>query len=365
MSATLFAPVTLGALELKNRIVMAPLTRSRADNPGFVPTELMARYYAQRASAGLIVSEAAIISPAARGYPYTPGIWSDEQVAGWRRVTDAVHAEGGLIVCQLWHCGRLSLPDYHNGQPPLAPSPLNPGISMFSPEGMKETVTPRAMTADDIVATVVDYGHATKNAMAAGFDGVEIHSSNGYLIHQFLSSSSNGRNDDYGGSVENRARFFFEVLDAVLDNAPADRVGFRLNPMMHRAHGLLVTADTLPVFEHVVRGVARLGLAYMHLTELMTPDQLDGAENTISDIAAHFRPLAPELAIVSNGGFNGETAAAAVASGRSDAVAFGRAFISNPDLVARLQQGVPLAKADSSTFYQGGERGYIDYPTAT
>jgi N-ethylmaleimide reductase len=214
MTQELLTPLRLGALDLKNRVVMAPLTRCRCENPGYVPTEMMARYYAQRVGAGLIISEGTIVSPQARGYPFTPGIWSAEQVAGWRLVTDAVHEMGGLIVCQLWHCGRLSLPEFHDGQPPVAPSAVNPNWKMFSITGQPNTVTPHALTRDEINAVVGDFCTAAGNAMAAGFDGIEIHSSNGYLFHQFFSRQANLRDDEYGGSHENRARFFFEVLDA-------------------------------------------------------------------------------------------------------------------------------------------------------
>ena len=216
----LLTPCRLGALELRNRIVMAPLTRCRADNDGFVPTDQMARYYAQRASAGLIVSEGAIVSPQGRGYPFTPGIWSEAQVAGWRKVTDAVHAEGGLIVCQLWHCGRLSVPAYHQGEPPVAPSAINPNWEMFTPQGLAKTVTPHALTRADIAGIVADFARGAAHARAAGFDGVEIHSSNGYLFHQFFSSCSNVRDDEYGGSPENRRRFLLETLAAVREVWP-------------------------------------------------------------------------------------------------------------------------------------------------
>ena len=271
MPQQLLTPVRLGALELKNRVVMAPLTRCRADNPGYVPTEMMARHYAQRASAGLIVSEGTIVSPQARGYPFTPGIWSAEQVAGWRLVTDAVHEKGGLIVCQLWHCGRLSLPEFHDGQPPVAPSAVNPQWKMFSLTGQPDTVTPQALTREEIKAVVADFRRGAANAMAAGFDGIEIHSSNGYLFHQFFCAQSNRRDDEYGGSHENRARFFFEVLDAVGEVMPFDRVGFRLNPMMNRFHGVNVDADTVPMWEYIVRRANDYGLAFLHLTEPFLP----------------------------------------------------------------------------------------------
>ena len=362
MTSHLLDPVRLGALELPNRVLMAPLTRSRADNPDYAPTESMVRYYAQRAGAGLIVSEATLVSARGRGYPYTPGIWSDAQLAGWRRVTDAVHAAGGRIVCQLWHCGRLSLSEFHDGELPVAPSAVNAEWKMFSADGLKTTPVPHALSRDEIAAIVADFGRAAHNAVLAGFDGVEIHSSNGYLIHQFISPLANRRDDEYGGSFENRARIFFEVLDAVAACWEPSRIGFRLNPMMNRMHGMRVEADTLPMFEHVVRRANDAGLAYLHRTEPYLPKQLDGASGAIDEVARHFRGIAT-IPIVANGGFDQARAESAIAAGVCDAVAFGRPFISNPDLVERFRSGAPLNRWDADTFYQGGDKGYIDYPT--
>ena len=358
----LLEPCQLGALKLRNRIVMAPLTRCRADNPGFVPTEMMARYYAQRASAGLIVAEGCIVSPQGRGYPFTPGIWSAEQVAGWRRVTEAVHAQGGLIVCQLWHCGRLSLPVYQNGGLPVAPSAINPAWQLFTPDGAQSTVTPHALSREEIAGVVGDFARAAGNAMAAGFDGVEIHSSNGYLFHQFFARSSNVREDEYGGSHENRARFFFETLDAIGREVPFDRVGFRLNPMLNRFHGFVVDEDTVPMWTSVVRSANEYGLAYLHLTEPLSPKQIAGNPFALSDVGAHFRPVAT-MPIISNGGLDRDKGEARLQQGLCDAVAYGQAWIANPDLVERLTAGAALNKADPEIFYQGGERGYLDYPT--
>ena len=362
MSQQLLTPVRLGALELRNRVVMAPLTRCRTDNPGYVPTAMMARYYAQRASAGLIISEGTIVSPQARGYPFTPGIWSAEQVAGWRPVTDAVHAAGGLIVCQLWHCGRLSLPEFHDGQPPVAPSAVNPEWKMFSVTGQPDTVTPHALTRDEIRAIVGDFRTAAANAMAAGFDGVEIHSSNGYLFHQFFSRQANLRDDEYGGGHENRARFFVEVLDAVGEVMPFDRVGFRLNPMMNRFHGVSVDEDTVPMWEYIVRRANGYGLAFLHLTEPFLPKQLDDTPHGLADVGAHFRPLAT-MPIIANGGLDQAKGEARLAAGLCDAVAYGKAWIANPDLVERFASRAPLNAPDMATFYVGGEKGYLDYPT--
>lgn len=357
----LLEPCRLGALELRNRVVMAPLTRCRADNPGFAPNDLMARYYTQRAGAGLIVSEGTIVSPQGRGYPFTPGIWSAEQVAGWRRVTDAVHAQGGLIVCQLWHCGRLSLPEYQGGGLPVAPSAINPEWTMFTPAGPQPTVTPRALSREEIAGIVTDFGQAARNAVVAGFDGVEIHSSNGYLFHQFFSRCSNTREDEYGGSHENRARLFFEVLDAVGRYLPMDRVGFRLNPMLNRFHGIVVDEDTVPMWEHVVNRANGYGLAYLHLTEPVSPKQLAGNPHGLADVGAHFRPLA-RMPIISNGGLDRDKGEARLRQDLCDAVAYGEAWIANPDLVQRFAAGAELNVPDRATYYQGGEQGYVDYP---
>ena len=361
MELKLLTPVQLGALSLKNRVVMAPLTRCRADNPETVPTPLMVRYYAQRASAGLIISEGTIVSPQGRGYPYTPGIWSEAQVAGWRRVTEAVHQAGGLIVCQLWHCGRLSLPVFHGGELPVAPSAINPDWRMFSSDGLQSTVTPRALTQEEIVGIVADFRRAARHALAAGFDGVEIHSSNGYLFHQFFARCSNTRTDEYGGSHENRGRLLFAVLDAVAQELPLDRVGIRLNPMMHRMHGITVDEDTVPMFEALLRRTNDYGLAYVHLTEPFLPNQLDGVDNALVDVAGHFRPLC-QAPILSNGGCDAILAEAWLAENRCDAVAFGKLFIANPDLPERFRRGAALNQPDPETFYQGGEQGYLDYP---
>lgn len=358
----LLTPCQLGALQLRNRVVMAPLTRCRADNPGYVPNEMMAAHYAQRAGAGLIISEGTIVSPQGRGYPFTPGIWSAEQVEGWRKVTAAVHAQKGAIFCQLWHCGRLSLPDFHQGELPVAPSAINPEWQMFTAEGYQTTVTPHALTRDEIAGVVEDFAKAARNAIEAGFDGVEIHSSNGYLFHQFFARDSNTRDDEYGGSHENRARIFFEVLDAISQHLPMNRVGFRLNPMLNRFHGISVDADTVPMWEYVVRRANDYGLAYLHLTEPIHPKQLDDTPHGIADVGAHFRPLA-KMPIISNGALDRETGEARLQAGLCDAVAYGKAWIANPDLVERFTHNAPLNPADPDTFYQGGERGYLDYPT--
>ena len=361
MESKLLAPVQLGGLSLKNRVIMAPLTRCRANNPETAPTPLMARYYAQRASAGLIISEGTIVSPQGRGYPYTPGIWSDAQVAGWRRVTDAVHQAGGRMVCQLWHCGRLSLPAFHGGELPVAPSAINPEWRMFSGKGLQPTVTPRALTRDEIAGVVADFQRAARHAVAAGFDGIEIHSSNGYLFHQFFARCSNTRTDEYGGSHENRGRLLFETLDAVAQELPLDRVGIRLNPMMNGMHGMTVDEDTVPLFEALIDRVNAYRLAYVHFTEPFLPNQLNGVAGALADVAGYFRARC-QAPLLANGGFDQAQAEAWLAEDHCDAVAFGRPFIANPDLPERFRRGAPLNAPDPETFYQGDEKGYVDYP---
>lgn len=360
----LLSPCALGALHLRNRVVMAPLTRCRVTNEDAAPDALVARYYAQRATAGLIISEGAIVSPQARGYPYTPGIWSSAQIDGWRLTTDAVHEKGGVMVCQLWHCGRLSLPDFHAGLPPVGPSAVDPQMTMISPEGPKPTVTPRALSKDDIRRIVGDFRQAAANAVSAGFDGVEIHASNGYLFHQFFARCSNRRDDEYGGSHENRGRLLFEVLDAVGAVMPMNRVGLRLNPMMNGIHGISIDEDTLPMFEYIAARTCDYDLAYIHLTEPFLPGQIDGIEHAVPEVARHFRPLV-DAPLISNGAFDRDKAEAMIGAGLCDAVAFGRPYIANPDLVERFRTGAALAQPDQDTFYQGGERGYTDYPAAT
>jgi N-ethylmaleimide reductase len=360
----LFAPVQLGRLQLNHRVVMAPLTRMRAEQPGNVPGRLAAEYYGQRASAGgLIVSEATQIHPTGQGYPATPGLHTAEQVDGWRRVTDAVHGEGGLIVAQLWHVGRISNPAFQpGGAAPVAPSAIRAAGRGFLPSG--ETApyeTPRALEIEEISRLVDAYRDGAKNALAAGFDGVEVHGANGYLPHQFLQRATNRRADAYGGSVENRARFVVDIVDAVAEVVGADRVGLRLSPFgkaNDSGHD-----DELPVFRHLVIELATRGLAYLHLIE----PRADGVGRDASDAgaptaAAAFRPYWPGP-LIAAGGFTADTADDALASGEADAVAFGRLFIANPDLPARLAIGAPLNPYDRSTFYLGNHRGYTDYPT--
>ena len=348
MSDPLFQPLRAGAFHLPNRIVMAPLTRCRA-SAGRVPNEMMAEYYAQRAAFGMILSEATSISPQGVGYPDTPGVWSPEQVAGWKNVTDSVHRAGGQILLQLWHVGRVSDPVYLNGSLPVAPSAIKPAghVSLIRP--LKEFVTPRALETAEIAGIVEDYRRAAENAKAAGFDGVEIHGANGYLIDQFLQDSSNQRTDEYGGSIENRARFLLEVADAVISVWGADRVGMHLAPRGD-AHGM-GDSDLSAVFHHAVRELGKRNIAFICARE------------------SYDKPsLGPSLkkafggVYIANEEFTAESAREAIRSGAADAVAFGKQAIANPDLVERFRSGAPLNEPDPATFYGSGPAGYTDYP---
>ncbi len=356
---TLLTKYMMKDLELKNRVVMAPMTRSRTDNPGNIPTDLIAEYYAQRASAGLLISEGSQISKDAVGYINTPGIYSDEQVEGWRKVTTAVHDKGGKIFLQLWHVGRMSHPDFHDGELPLSSSAMNPNSKSYTPQGFKDTVTPKAMTVDEINETICDYGRAAKNAMAAGFDGVEIHSSNGYLLHQFFSRTSNDRTDEYGGSIEKRARILFEVIDEVKKYVPENRIGVRLNPSLHGVFGMTLDEETIPTFDYIVQKLNDYTLSYLHLSEPFTDvTDVPGAE---PHIARHYRPMYKGTLMI-NTAFDRESGNIVIEDGMADLVAYGKPFISNPDLVERFASGFATAEWDQDTFYTPGAKGYTDYP---
>ncbi|MDY0221669.1 MAG: alkene reductase [Desulfobacterium sp.] len=349
----------MGDLKLKNRMVMAPMTRSRADNPGNSATDLMAEYYAQRASAGLIISEGSQISKRAVGYINTPGIYSDEQVEAWKKVTRAVHARGGKMFIQLWHVGRMSHPDFHDGELPLSASAMNPESQSYTPQGFKDTVTAKAMTVEEIKETIKDYGRAAKNALVAGFDGVEVHASNGYLLHQFFSRTSNVRTDDYGGSIENRAKILFEVMDEVKRHVPENRIGVRLNPSLHGVFGMTLDGESIPTFDHIVKRLNNYKLAYLHLSEPFTDvTDVPGAE---PNIAVHYRPMYKGTLMI-NTGFDRETGNKVIEDGLADLVAFGKPFISNPDLVERFEAKAETAPWNEKTFYTTGPEGYTDYP---
>ncbi len=354
-TSLLFQPFQAGALTLRNRIVMAPLTRSRAQQPGDVPGPMNALYYRQRASAGLIVSEATQITPQGKGYAFTPGIHSDEQIAGWRLVTDAVHAEGGSIVLQLWHVGRISHPSLQpGGALPVAPSAIKPKGQAFTETGFQDFVTPRALAAEELPGIVADYARAARNAIAAGFDGVEIHVANGYLLDQFLRDGTNHRTDQYGGSVENRLRFPLQVVDAVVAAVGAERVGIRLSPVTPSND--IADSNPTAVFFPLVEALAERGLAYVHVVEGAT----GGTRASAFDFDA-LRRRFPGAWMVNNS-YTRELAVEHLAQGRTDLVAFGRPFIANPDLVERLRLGAPLAEVDRATLYGGDAKGYTDYP---
>ncbi len=357
----LLKSITIGGdLELSNRVWMAPMTRSRAANEGNVPFDIHVEYYKQRASSGLIITEGSQVSKRAVGYINTPGIYSKEQVDGWKAVTDAVHEEKGHIFIQIWHVGRVSHPDFHDGELPLAPSAVNPNSKAFTPQGFKETVTPKAMTNEEVKQTILDFKNAAKNAMAAGFDGIEIHSSNGYLFHQFFNQSSNQRTDEYGGSIENRARFLFDVIDAIKEVMPENRIGLRLNPSLHGIFGMEADEETMPTFDYIVNKLNDYDLAYLHLSEPFT--DVSGIPFLETQIAKRYRPLYKGTLVI-NSNFDQESGNAVIESGDADAVAYGKPFISNPDLPERFASGAELAKFDQDTFYTPGVKGYTDYPS--
>jgi len=343
---TLFDPLNAGAFKLKNRVVMAPLTRSRAGETR-VPNDLMAEYYAQRASAGLIISEATAISREGYGWGNAPGIYTDEHTAGWRKVTDVVHRAGGLMVLQLWHMGRVSHPDFLDGELPVAPSAI--AAEGESKSIHKPYVTPRAMTQADITRVIGDYASAARRAMDAGFDGVQIHGANGYLIDQFLKASSNQRMDRYGGSVANRARFLLEVCAAVAAEVSAERTALRVSAV--NGYNSMNDSDLPGLFTYVAKELNALNLAFLEMKEPAS------AQIATPHVRANFKGV-----LIGNEGYDGDTAARAVESGRLDAVAFGTKFLANPDLVERLRRHVPLNAPDPVTFYKGVREGYTDYP---
>ena len=359
--SVLFKPFHMGSLVLKNRIVMAPLTRNRALHGSDVPWGLNAEYYAQRASAGLIISEATQISPTGKGYAWTPGIYSAEQVAGWKQVTDAVHAKGGTIFAQLWHVGRISHPSLQPGHAlPVAPSAVIPAdLKTFIENGtFAEISTPRALMLEEIPGMIADYRKAAFNAMDAGFDGVEIHAANGYLIAQFLSDASNQRTDCYGGSIENRLRFALEVTEVVISEIGADRVGIRLSPVTP-SHGALDSCPT-EVYFPLVQSLNQYNMAYVHVIEGTTGGARDFQGFDFKALRQQFNG-----AWMVNNGYTREMAIDAIASGYADFVAFGKPFIANPDLVERFICNATLNSIDTSTFYGGDENGYTDYPALT
>ena len=354
--ASLFDPLQLGAIALPNRIMMAPLTRARS-KPDAVPNALMAAYYAQRASAGLIISEATGISREGLGWPDAPGLWNDAQVEGWKLVTSGVHRAGGRIVAQLWHMGRLVHPDLGGGVPVSASATTAPDFA-HTYEGRKLYAEARAATRDDIRRIIGDYARAAHNAIAAGFDGVQVHGANGYLIDQFLRDSANLRDDDYGGSIENRIRFASEVLEAVGDAIGMERVGIRFSPNIH-SQGV-EDSDPLALFTALAHRLEELKVPWIELREASKPTSA-GAIPT-EHVSPAMRPIFSGV-IALNSDYDGPGAHARMAEGIADAISFGRPFIPNPDLVERLRAGAPLSEGDQDTFYSGGPSGYVDYPT--
>lgn len=374
-TARLFQPAKLGALELKHRVVLAPLTRMRSAQPGDVPTDLNAEYYGQRASeGGLLITEATQVSLQGKGYPATPGIYTDEQVAGWRKVTDAVHAKGGLIVLQLFHTGRVSNSTFQEGgAQAVAPSAVaissDAGKSFTASGTQIDHEVPRALETDEVAGVVEQYRLGALLAQRAGFDGVEVHGANGYLIEQFLSTTSNVREDRYGGSAENRARFLFEVLEAVQTVWPAGRVGLRLSPFGTFNDIQDSAEQRAETWTHVLREIqARYDgrLAYVHLVEpRVHGDNATDSDSNTDDVRKLVKASGYKGPVLTAGGYTRASALAATdaETGYSDAVAFGRKFIANPDLPARLAADAPLTKHDRSTFYGGDAKGYTDYPT--
>ncbi len=345
----LFDPITIGELHLPNRILMAPLTRTRSSGEGRVPNAMMRDYYAQRASAGLIITEATSVTPMGVGYPRTPGIWSAEQVAGWRLVTEAVHAAGGRILLQLWHVGRISDPIYHDGALPVAPSAIAPKghVSLVRPQ--RPYGVPRALETEEVPGIVASFRKGAENAMEAGFDGVEVHGANGYLLDQFLQDSSNHRNDRYGGTIENRARLMLEVTDAVVSVWGTGRVGVHLAPRgdLHD----MGDSDPAATFGYVARELGRRKIAFLCARESVKAPRLG------PELKSLFGGI-----YIANEGFARESAEAALSAGEADAVAFGKLFLANPDLPRRFAMNAPLNAWDAATFYTDGPEGYTDYP---
>ncbi|MFP3613139.1 alkene reductase [Paraburkholderia sp. SIMBA_050] len=357
----LFTPTKMGSLDLANRIVMAPVTRSRYGEDG-VPNELHANYYAQRASAGLIVAEATNISAQGRGYAATPGIWNNDQVAGWKKVTDAVHAAGGKIVSQLWHVGRFSSVDLQpNGDAPVAPSAIKAEGNTYTVEGFVPVSMPRALETGEIPGIIEQYRQAAQNAKRAGFDGVEVHSANSYLLDQFLRDSTNHRTDQYGGSIENRARLTLEVTDAIVNIWGNDRVGIRLSPVTPDAGNTPPDSNVMAMYGYLIQQLNRFNLAYLHFVEGATATSRTVPEGVDLDtLSAQFNGP-----FIGNNNYDLNMAIERRAQGKIDAVAFGRLFISNPDLVDRLRRGAELTIAPRESYYGGGAKGYTDWPTAS
>lgn len=356
--AKLFQPVRIGDLELANRVVMAPLTRCRADEPaGDVPgSEMNIEYYRQRSNAGLIISEGTQVAPAGKGYMATPGIYSEAQVEGWKKITHAVHQAGSKIIAQIWHVGRITHPGLTGGLDPIAPSAIAPQVVAYTKEGKVDIPTPHALSPQEIAQVVDQYRQGAVNAIRAGFDGVEIHGANGYLIDQFLRNGTNQRTDAYGGSIENRCRFALEVVDAVVQEIGAGKVGIRLSPVT--PFNDISDSDPQSVFGYLIEQLSLRGIAFIHMIEGAT-----GGARDIPGFDYQWARKAFKGAYIANNSYDRQMAIDAIDSGAADAIAFGRLYISNPDLVQRLQRNAPLAQPDPNTFYAPGPEGYIDYPS--
>ena len=361
---TIFDSLKIGDLTLNNRFIMAPLTRMRSKQPGNIPHELNAKYYAQRASAGLIISEASQVSRQGQGYPATPGIYSAKQVEGWKLVTKAVHENNGKIFLQLWHVGRISDRSHQeNNELPVAPSAIKPSGGTYSASWKQVAFeTPRALENSEIAGIIEQFKQGTKNAKEAEFDGVEVHGANGYLLDQFLQDGSNARTDNYGGSIENRARLLLEVVDAAISVWGAGKVGVRLSP--YGTFNDMKDSNPIALFTYVLQELEKRKIAYVHLIEPRATSA--GGDDKIDEAAIETAKLFRKLfngILISAGGYNPQSAKQAIESGITDAVAFGRIYIANPDLVARVKEGKELNKYDRATFYGGGEKGYTDYPS--
>ena len=358
----LLTPYEMSGLRLANRIVMAPLTRMRAHPNDHVPTALQAQYYAQRASAGLIIAEATAISPDGFGWADTPGLWSVEQVKGWRQVTDAVHARGGRIIAQLWHTGAISHPELRDGVLPVSASDVDPVQLSVTRSGRKPTVAPRPLTREEIAQTVKDYRQAALNALEAGFDGVQILANYLYLIAQFLNLGTNRRIDEYGGSIANRARFLFEVVESVVEAAGQQRTGVKISPM-HEGGAFVANEETLPISEYAIQKLSDYDLSHLLLMGNTTDFTDTPLEPLMGDgMFRHFRPLYRGT-LIANVKMDRERGNHLISSGLADLIAFGRPYIANPDLVERFEEGAPLEEIDWETVYASGPKGYSDYPT--
>lgn len=353
----LFQPGHIGSIEVKNRVVMAPLTRCRSDEAaGDIPgSEMNIEYYRQRANAGLIISEGTQVSPAGKGYMATPGIYSDEQVEGWKPITQAVHHAGGKIIAQIWHVGRITHPELTGGPSPIAPSAIKPNVVAYTHKGKVDVPVPHALTVDEIATVVAEYRKGAANSLNAGFDGVEIHGANGYLIDQFIRDGANQRTDQYGGSIENRARFALEVVDAVVAEIGAGKVGIRLSPVT--PFNDLSDSNPQAVFGYLIEQLNQRGIGFIHMIEGST-----GGDRDVPGFDYAWARNTFKGTYIVNNGYTREMAINALETGLADAVSFGRAYISNPDLVQRLKHNAPLAEGNPATYYAPGPVGYIDYP---